>query len=142
MWGKAMDADRSYCVPRAGPEIGHISGLFTKRVVGSTYVDIPLSSRTSKYTAVSINIMFPPQNGRLLPTAPGSVEVQLLDSGSFTANLDVVHAGSAPIPYRCYSWVFYIYHKTSGKHILWDVGLSDVSEDTGNIAIHHRYLVY
>lgn len=62
-----------------------------------------------------------------LPTGPGHVAVQLLDGGSFTANLDVVHAGSLSVPYRCYSWVFYIYHEPSDRHIIWDVGISAVS---------------
>ena len=63
-----------------------------------------------------------------LPAGPGFVEVQILDGGSFTANLNVIHAGSTSVPFRCHSWVFYIYHKPSGRHILWDVGLSAVSE--------------
>ncbi|POR33566.1 Uncharacterized protein TPAR_06261, partial [Tolypocladium paradoxum] len=64
------------------------------------------------------------QTARPLPPSTGSVEVQLLDGGSFTGNLDVVHARSPSVPYRCHSWAFYIHHKPSGRHLLWDVGLS------------------
>ncbi|KAM5354818.1 hypothetical protein ACJ41O_001464 [Fusarium nematophilum] len=67
--------------------------------------------------------MTPAQQHRPLPTGPGSVDVQLLDGGSFTANFDMVHAGSPDEPYRCHSWAFYIYHKATGQRIIhhhWD----------------------
>ncbi|KAH6971072.1 beta-lactamase-like protein [Ilyonectria sp. MPI-CAGE-AT-0026] len=66
-----------------------------------------------------------------LPASSGHVTVKLLDGGSFTANLNVLHQGSASVPYRCHSWAFFIHHEPSGRHILWDVGLSaDRSEYT------------
>lgn len=73
--------------------------------------------------------MVMPESHRLrkIPQSTASVDVRILDGGSFTANLEVVHANSPSVPYRCHSWVFYIYHKQSGRHILWDVGLSAVS---------------
>lgn len=64
-----------------------------------------------------------------LPPSTGSVEVQILDGGSFTANFEVMRAGSPSEPFKCHSWVFYIYHKPSGRRILWDIDLSAVSED-------------
>ncbi|KAI8650203.1 Lactamase-B domain-containing protein [Fusarium sp. Ph1] len=59
-----------------------------------------------------------------LPTSNGSVKVQLLDGGSFTADYNFLHAGAPSTPFRCYSWAFYIHHEPSGRRILWDVGLS------------------
>ena len=63
-----------------------------------------------------------------LPQSTASVSLQILEGGSFSANLEVVHADSASKPFKCQSWVIYIYHKASGRHILWDVGLSAVSK--------------
>jgi hypothetical protein len=68
------------------------------------------------------------QNLPPLPKASGSVEVQVLDGGSFTANYAVVHADTASSPFRCHSWVFYIHHRPNERHVIWDVGLSAVSE--------------
>jgi len=62
-----------------------------------------------------------------LPQTTGSVEVQILDGGSFMGNYNVIHSNCSSKPFRCHSWVFYIHHKSSGRHILWDVGLSAVS---------------
>lgn len=65
-----------------------------------------------------------------LPQSEGSVEIQVLDGGSFTANYDVVHAKSPSRPFQCHSWVFYIHHKPGGRHMIWDVGLSAVGGKT------------
>ncbi len=68
-----------------------------------------------------------------LPQSTGSVELQILDGGSFSANFEVVHADSASKPFKCHSWVVYIHHKPTGRHILWDVGLSAVSRTEGRL---------
>lgn len=72
-----------------------------------------------------------------LPTSHGSVKVQLLDGGSFTADYNVLHAGVPSTPFRCYSWAFYIHHEPSGRRILWDVGLSAVSLVHGDQSSTH-----
>ncbi|KAJ3546556.1 hypothetical protein NM208_g1940 [Fusarium decemcellulare] len=67
----------------------------------------------------------------------GSVHVRLLDGGSFTANYDVLHADVPSTPFRCYSWAFYIHHEPSGRHILWDVGLSDDPSEYTAYSVKH-----
>lgn len=55
-----------------------------------------------------------------------SVKLQLLNGGSFTANYTVLHAGVPEQPFRMYNWAFYIFHPETGRHILWDLGLTSV----------------
>lgn len=63
-----------------------------------------------------------------LPASSGSVEVVLLDGGGFTTTDDTkIHADGHDRPYYLYDWCFYVYHKPTGRRILWDLGISDVS---------------
>lgn len=57
-----------------------------------------------------------------------SVRIRLLDGGSFsTATLNYLHAEAKPADqFRMYDWCFLISHTPTGRHILWDVGLSSV----------------
>lgn len=63
-----------------------------------------------------------------LPPTGGSVHVVLLDGGGFTTTDDWrIHADGHDRPYYLYDWCFYIHHKPTGKRILWDLGISNVS---------------
>lgn len=63
-----------------------------------------------------------------LPTVAGSVDVVLLDGGGFTTTDDTrIHADGHDKPYYLYDWCFYIHQKTTGRRILWDLGISSVS---------------
>lgn len=63
-----------------------------------------------------------------LPVASGNVEVVLLDGGGFLTTEDtIIHADGHDRPYYLYDWCFYVYHKPTGRKILWDLGISDVS---------------
>lgn len=57
----------------------------------------------------------------------GVVQLSLLDGGSFsTATLNLLHADAGPTPFRMYNWCFLIRHLPSGRHVLWDLGCSNV----------------
>lgn len=65
---------------------------------------------------------------KALPPATGAVDLVLLDGGGFTTTDDTkVHADGGDKPYYLYDWCFYIHHKATGRKMLWDLGLSDVS---------------
>ncbi|KAM5357687.1 hypothetical protein ACJZ2D_016015 [Fusarium nematophilum] len=81
--------------------------------------------------------MADPEELPSLPASNGSVQVQLLDGGSFTANYDMLHAGAPSTPFRCYSWAFYIYHEPSGRHVLWDAGLSANRSEYTAFSVKH-----
>ena len=81
-------------------------------------------------TSLGSGFVPPPEN-------VGSVELELLDGGSFTATYDVLHAHSPATPFRMYSWCFHIHHPPSGRHIVWDVGLSAVIPNLCLLAIKH-----
>ncbi|KAH7345883.1 beta-lactamase-like protein [Pyrenochaeta sp. MPI-SDFR-AT-0127] len=57
-----------------------------------------------------------------LPSTDGFVDVNLLDGGSFIADLSRLHAGENG-KFRMYNWAFHISHQ--GRHILWDLGLDE-----------------
>ena len=61
-----------------------------------------------------------------LPADAASVELHCLDGGSFVAAASKVHAGATDETFRMYNWAFYIRDVESGRHILWDLGLSGV----------------
>lgn len=70
-----------------------------------------------------------------LPTTGGSVDIVLLDGGGFTTTDDWrIHADGHDKPYYLYDWCFYIHHKPTGQRILWDLGISNVSDDN----VHSR----
>ena len=65
-------------------------------------------------------------NMELKKDAP-TVQLTLLDGGSFTtAEMSKLHAGADSSPVRLYDWCFYLYHPGTGRHVLWDVGISSV----------------
>jgi len=69
-------------------------------------------------------------NNQVPPSGRGVVEVDLLDGGSLsTAMLSFVIAGAENTTARLYDWCFHIHHLSSGRHILWDVGISSVWKD-------------
>ncbi|KAH7000691.1 beta-lactamase-like protein [Ilyonectria destructans] len=56
----------------------------------------------------------------------GEVQVHLLDGGSFsTATLSFLHANVGPDKFRLYDWCFLIFHRPSGRYVLWDLGCSN-----------------
>lgn len=57
------------------------------------------------------------------PQVNASVELFLLDGGSFIGDLSKVHAGASG-NFRMYNWAFCISHQ--GRHVLWDLGLDEV----------------
>lgn len=70
------------------------------------------------------------------------VKVNLLDGGSFsTSTSHLLHEGSAPDAVRLYDWCFHIYHESSNRHVLWDLGCTQVSfispKTPGNITHAH-----
>ncbi|KAJ5384539.1 hypothetical protein N7517_002450 [Penicillium concentricum] len=64
-----------------------------------------------------------------LPITDAYVHVQLLNGGSMTAEYHKLHAGEPAKKFRLYNWAFYIYHPTSRRHIIWDLGLSSIPDD-------------
>jgi hypothetical protein len=60
-----------------------------------------------------------------LPDTDAHIELSLLDGGSFIGDLSRIHAGVGDVKFRMYNWAFYISH--NGRHILWDLGLDEVS---------------
>ena len=62
------------------------------------------------------------QKGKL-PHTDASVQLSLLDGGSFLGDIGRMHAGESGT-FRMYNWAFYISHL--GRHILWDLGLDGV----------------
>lgn len=64
-----------------------------------------------------------------LPIASGDVEVVILDGGGFTTTDDTrLHADGHDQPYYLYDWCYYIHHKPTGRRVIWDLGISDVSQ--------------
>ncbi|KAF2815575.1 uncharacterized protein BDZ99DRAFT_567401 [Mytilinidion resinicola] len=64
-----------------------------------------------------------PESGLVDESA--TVRVNLLDGGSFsTADMSKLHANAEPNLFRLYDWCFHVFHPGSGRHILWDVGIS------------------
>lgn len=64
-----------------------------------------------------------------IPIASGDVEVVILDGGGFTTTDDTrLHADGHDQPYYLYDWCYYIHHKSTGRRVLWDLGISDVSQ--------------
>lgn len=43
-----------------------------------------------------------------------------------TAECHKIHAGQPEDTFRLYNWDFYVYHPTSQRHIIWDLGLTSV----------------
>lgn len=43
-----------------------------------------------------------------------------------TAECHKIHAGEPADRFRLYNWAFYVYHPTSQRHIIWDLGLTSV----------------
>jgi hypothetical protein len=55
------------------------------------------------------------------------VRLRLLNGGSMMASTKGIHQGvEADEIFRLYDWAFYIHEQQSGRHVLWDVGISKV----------------
>jgi hypothetical protein len=61
-----------------------------------------------------------------LPEGGNIVELHLLDGGSFTADYALLHAGVENEAFRMYNFAFHIFHAPTGRHVLWDLGCTDV----------------
>lgn len=66
-------------------------------------------------------------NHTTLPQESAIVEVQILDGGTFTANASKVIEGAADYNYIVPDWAFLVRDCESGRVLLWDYGLSEVS---------------
>jgi hypothetical protein len=63
-----------------------------------------------------------------LPQAKGYVDVSILNGGGMMCLSSLIHADEeTPHDIEMSCWVFYIYHPTSDKRAIWDVGVSAVS---------------
>ena len=62
-----------------------------------------------------------------LPKLGGYASVHCLDGGSFIANWSVLHANVEDFTFRMYNWAYHVHDNSSGRHILWDIGMSSVS---------------
>ncbi|TVY25666.1 Cytochrome P450 monooxygenase [Lachnellula hyalina] len=61
-----------------------------------------------------------------LPVDASYVELHCLDGGSFIAAASKVHAGASDDTFRMYNWAFCIEDIQTGRHVMWDLGLSGV----------------
>lgn len=61
-----------------------------------------------------------------LPQSDSSVQLRILDGGSFMAELNKLHDGAGNDRFRMYNWAFHIYHPKTHRHVLWDVGMEGV----------------
>lgn len=61
-----------------------------------------------------------------LPHSDSSVQLRILDGGSFMAELNKLHDGAGNDRFRMYNWAFHIYHPKTDRHVLWDVGMEGV----------------
>lgn len=67
-------------------------------------------------------------NSTTLPRAgPATVQLRLLDGGSFVAEEDKLHAGAPNNRFRMYDWAFHVHHPATDRHVLWDLGVEGVS---------------
>ncbi|KAF4545863.1 uncharacterized protein LTHEOB_4515 [Lasiodiplodia theobromae] len=58
-----------------------------------------------------------------LPCAGPTVQLRLLDGGSFVAEEDKLHAGAPNNRFRMYDWAFHVHHPATDRHVLWDLGV-------------------
>ena len=61
-----------------------------------------------------------------IPETDGYVKLSLLDGGSMTGSMSMMHAGSPPDQFRLYDWVFYAYNPKQDRHLVWDLGMAAV----------------
>lgn len=61
-----------------------------------------------------------------LPTEGGSAEALCLDGGSFIADVEKLHADRGNGQFRLYNWAFHIKDQETGRHVLWDLGMTSV----------------
>lgn len=62
-----------------------------------------------------------------VPSTNSFVQVDLLNAGSMEAEYHKLHAGAEAIRFRMYNWAFSVRHETTGRHLLWDLGMAPVS---------------
>lgn len=63
-----------------------------------------------------------------LHSTKASLQLQLLNGGSFTASTSKLHAGIKEEEFRMYNWAFYIHSPARNRHVLWDLGMTGVLE--------------
>lgn len=61
-----------------------------------------------------------------LPKTDAYVDVAILDGGGMIGSSSLMHAEGPPTDINMSCWVFYINHPTTGKKVIWDVGISAV----------------
>jgi hypothetical protein len=79
-----------------------------------------------------------------LPQTEAYVDVSILNGGGMLGRSSIIHADEEnPHDMEMSCWVFYIYHPTSGKKAIWDVGVSAVSsflKSKTNLQDHNDYV--
>src|SRR5579859_5063649 len=60
------------------------------------------------------------------PKTDAYVDVAILDGGGMIGSSALMHAEGPPTDINMSCWVFYINHPTTGKKVIWDVGISAV----------------
>lgn len=60
------------------------------------------------------------------PKTEAYVDVAILDGGGMIGSSSLMHAEGPPTDINMSCWVFYIQHPTTGKKLIWDVGISAV----------------
>ena len=61
-----------------------------------------------------------------LPKTQAYVDVAILDGGGMVGSSSLMHAEGPPTDINMSCWVFYIHNPTTGKKVIWDVGISAV----------------
>lgn len=61
-----------------------------------------------------------------LPDTKSHVNLEALDGGSFTGDYTFLHADVKSQPFRMYNFAFHVTHPGTGRHIMWDLGLTSV----------------
>lgn len=70
-----------------------------------------------------------------LPESASHVKLQALDGGSFIADWVIIHAGVESEKFRMYDFAFHISHPPTGRHVLWDLGVSSVWIDLSALLV-------
>jgi hypothetical protein len=93
---------------------------FSNRVRGDRTAKAPPSPRPSFQRQVSSM-----SESYSLPQTEAYVDISVLDGGGMLGHVSFVHEGQeGELPMSC--WVAYILHPSSGRRMLWDVGISQV----------------
>ena len=71
-----------------------------------------------------------------LPKTESYVDVAILDGGGMIGSSSLMHAEGPPTDINMSCWVFYIQNPTTGKKVLWDVGISAVHFSPKSVLIY------